>query len=89
MMKKIVTKMTMRIFQRTGLLKMLDVECSVRGCPETYVQKVKVQHKENTRSNNDVVFRRSLYFYSILQHISLTILVKGIRLFKHRKHSTY
>jgi len=34
---------------RTGLLKMLDVECSVRGCPETYVQKVKVQHKENQR----------------------------------------
>ena len=27
-------------FQRTGLLRMLDVECSVRGCPETYVQKV-------------------------------------------------
>ena len=38
--------------QRTGLLKMLDVECSVRGCPETYVQKVKVQHKDNTRSEN-------------------------------------
>lgn len=35
--------------QRTGLLKMLDVECSVRGCPETYVQKVKVAHKENPR----------------------------------------
>ena len=35
--------------QRTGLLKMLDVECSVRGCPETYVQKVKVQQKENSR----------------------------------------
>jgi len=34
---------------RTGLLKMLDVECSVRGCPETYVQKVKVQHKDNAR----------------------------------------
>lgn len=28
---------------------MLDVECSVRGCPETYVQKVKVQHKESLR----------------------------------------
>ena len=28
---------------------MLDVECSVRGCPETYVQKVKVQQKENSR----------------------------------------
>ena len=26
---------------------MLDVECSVRGFPETYVQKLKVQHKEN------------------------------------------
>ena len=34
---------------RTGLLKMLDVECSVRGCPETYVQKVRVQQKENQR----------------------------------------
>ena len=29
---------------RTGLLSMLDVECSVRGLPETYVQKVKAQH---------------------------------------------
>ena len=28
---------------------MLDVECSVRGCPETYVQKVKVQQKDNQR----------------------------------------
>jgi dachs protein len=28
---------------------MLDVECSVRGCSETYVQKVKVQHKENKK----------------------------------------
>ena len=28
---------------------MLDVECSVRGFPETYVQKVKVQHKENKK----------------------------------------
>ena len=26
---------------------MLDVECSVRGAPETYVQKVKVQHKDS------------------------------------------
>ena len=34
---------------RTGLLKMLDVECSVRGCPETYVQKVRAQQKENQR----------------------------------------
>jgi len=34
---------------RTGLLKMLDTECAVRGCPETYVQKVKVQHKDNQR----------------------------------------
>jgi hypothetical protein len=39
----------MMMLQRTGLLKMLDVECSVRGCPETYVQKVKVQHKDNSR----------------------------------------
>ena len=28
---------------------MLDVECSVRGCPETYIQKVRVQQKENQR----------------------------------------
>ena len=35
--------------QRTGLLSMLDVECSVRGFPETYVQKLKVQHKDNKK----------------------------------------
>lgn len=35
--------------QRTGLLSMLDVECSVRGTPESYIQKVKVQHKGNLR----------------------------------------
>ncbi|TRY68528.1 hypothetical protein TCAL_13103 [Tigriopus californicus] len=34
---------------RSGLLSMLDVECSVRGFPETYVQKVKVQHKDNRK----------------------------------------
>ncbi|CAL4058834.1 unnamed protein product [Meganyctiphanes norvegica] len=34
---------------RTGLLSMLDVECSVRGTPESYIQKVKVQHKGNSR----------------------------------------
>eukprot|EP00095_Tigriopus_kingsejongensis_P002709 maker-scaffold809_size94238-snap-gene-0.26 protein:Tk02709 transcript:maker-scaffold809_size94238-snap-gene-0.26-mRNA-1 annotation:"myosin-i heavy chain" len=34
---------------RSGLLSMLDVECSVRGFPETYVQKVKVQHKDNQK----------------------------------------
>ncbi|XP_063587287.1 unconventional myosin-IXb-like [Penaeus indicus] len=34
---------------RTGLLSMLDVECSVRGTPESYIQKVKVQHKGNLR----------------------------------------
>ena len=28
---------------------MLDVECSVRGFPEAYVQKVKVQHKDNRK----------------------------------------
>ena len=28
---------------------MLDVECSVRGTPESYIQKVKVQHKGNGR----------------------------------------
>ena len=36
-------------FQRTGLLSMLDVECSVRGLPATYVQKVKVQHRDNRK----------------------------------------
>ncbi|XP_064106085.1 unconventional myosin-IXb-like isoform X2 [Macrobrachium nipponense] len=34
---------------RTGLLSMLDVEGSVRGTPESYIQKVKVQHKGNAR----------------------------------------
>lgn len=34
---------------RTGLLSMLDVECSLRGCPETYVQKVKVQHHKDNK----------------------------------------
>ena len=28
---------------------MLDIECSVRGSPETYVQKVRVAHKNNAR----------------------------------------
>ncbi len=28
---------------------MLDVECSVRGLPATYVQKVKVQHRDNRK----------------------------------------
>ncbi|CAL8122354.1 unnamed protein product [Orchesella dallaii] len=34
---------------RTGLLSMLDVECSVRGTVESYIQKVKTQHKQNLR----------------------------------------
>ncbi|KAF0300387.1 Myosin-VIIa [Amphibalanus amphitrite] len=34
---------------RTGLLSMLDIECSVRGSPESYVQKVRVAHKNNPR----------------------------------------
>ncbi|XP_037069568.1 myosin-I heavy chain-like [Pollicipes pollicipes] len=34
---------------RTGLLSMLDIECSVRGSPETYLQKVRVAHKNNGR----------------------------------------
>ena len=29
---------------------MLDVECSVRGLPATYVQKVKVQHRDNKKA---------------------------------------
>ncbi|CAG9855668.1 unnamed protein product [Phyllotreta striolata] len=34
---------------RTGLLSMLDVECSIRGTAESYVSKIKVQHKNNLR----------------------------------------
>lgn len=34
---------------RTGLLSMLDVECSIRGTAESYIAKMKVQHKANTR----------------------------------------
>ncbi|XP_045464718.1 unconventional myosin-IXb isoform X1 [Harmonia axyridis] len=34
---------------RTGLLSMLDVECSIRGTAESYVSKIKVQHKQNSR----------------------------------------
>ncbi|XP_063215940.1 unconventional myosin-IXAa isoform X2 [Bacillus rossius redtenbacheri] len=34
---------------RTGLLSMLDVECSVRGTAESYIAKLKVQHKQNSR----------------------------------------
>ncbi|XP_059474845.1 unconventional myosin-IXa isoform X2 [Neocloeon triangulifer] len=34
---------------RTGLLSMLDVECTMRGNAESYIQKVKVQHKSNPR----------------------------------------
>lgn len=28
---------------------MLDVECSIRGNAESYIAKVKVQHKQNSR----------------------------------------
>lgn len=38
-----------RISQRTGLLSMLDVECSMRGTAESYVAKVRTQHKPNPR----------------------------------------
>lgn len=34
---------------RTGLLSMLDVECSIRGTAESYVSKMRVQHKHNIR----------------------------------------
>ncbi|XP_075739430.1 unconventional myosin-IXb-like dachs isoform X3 [Rhipicephalus microplus] len=34
---------------RTGLLSMVDVECSLRGTPDTYVQKVRMQHKTSPR----------------------------------------
>ena len=32
---------------------MLDVECSVRGCPETYVQKVKLFHDKHWDSTSN------------------------------------
>ncbi|XP_044736461.1 unconventional myosin-X [Chrysoperla carnea] len=34
---------------RTGLLSMLDAECSVRGTAESFVSKVRVQHRQNPR----------------------------------------
>lgn len=34
---------------RTGLLSMLDTECSVRGNAESYVAKIKVQHRSSQR----------------------------------------
>ncbi|XP_054287258.1 unconventional myosin-IXb-like [Macrosteles quadrilineatus] len=34
---------------RTGLLSMLDVECSIRGSSESYIAKVKAQHRQNPR----------------------------------------
>lgn len=34
---------------RTGLLSMLDAECSVRGTAESYVAKIKVQHRNSSR----------------------------------------
>lgn len=34
---------------RTGLLSMLDVECSIKGTAESYIAKVKLQHKPNAR----------------------------------------
>uniref|UniRef100_A0A8D8VKQ4 Myosin-I heavy chain n=1 Tax=Cacopsylla melanoneura TaxID=428564 RepID=A0A8D8VKQ4_9HEMI len=34
---------------RTGLLSMLDVECSLRGTAESYLAKVKSQHRHNPR----------------------------------------
>lgn len=37
---------------RTGLLSMLDAECAVRGTAESYVAKIKVQHRNSTRLEN-------------------------------------
>lgn len=34
---------------RTGLLSMLDAECAVRGTAESYVAKIKVQHRNSSR----------------------------------------
>lgn len=34
---------------RTGLLSMLDGECSERGTAESYLAKVRIQHKQNPR----------------------------------------
>ncbi|XP_044001264.1 unconventional myosin-IXb isoform X2 [Aphidius gifuensis] len=41
---------------RTGLLSMLDVESSMRGTAESYVAKVKVQHKQNPRLSDPRCF---------------------------------
>ncbi|KAH6943494.1 hypothetical protein HPB50_022146 [Hyalomma asiaticum] len=35
---------------RTGLLSMVDVECSLRGTADSYVQKARMQHKTSPRS---------------------------------------
>lgn len=37
------------IFQRTGLFSLLDSECAIRGTAEAYVQKIKIQHMNNSR----------------------------------------
>lgn len=34
---------------RTGLLSLLDVECSLRGSPESYMQKVRTQYQNSQR----------------------------------------
>lgn len=39
---------------RTGLLSMLDAECAVRGTAESYVAKIKVQHRESTRLESKI-----------------------------------
>ncbi|KAL5281767.1 Myo20 family protein [Megaselia abdita] len=39
---------------RTGLLSMLDTECSIRGTAESYVTKIKVQHINSSRLEKSV-----------------------------------
>uniref|UniRef100_T1GR94 Myosin motor domain-containing protein n=1 Tax=Megaselia scalaris TaxID=36166 RepID=T1GR94_MEGSC len=39
---------------RTGLLSMLDTECSIRGTAESYVTKIKVQHTNSSRLEKSV-----------------------------------
>ncbi|KAK2714712.1 hypothetical protein QYM36_009062, partial [Artemia franciscana] len=53
--------------KRTGLLSMLDVECQTRGTAESYVQKVKTQHKANNRLLNS---KSSLARMFAIQHFA-------------------
>ncbi|XP_055682418.1 unconventional myosin-IXb isoform X2 [Lutzomyia longipalpis] len=39
---------------RTGLLSMLDADCAIRGTAESYVAKIRVQHRNSTRLETKV-----------------------------------